>query len=272
MSIDMTLFDPWLDRWGLTPDGAPISGTWAKLLPVKRGDQPAMLKAAMTREERHGLDLLAWYHGDGAVKILERGDKAILMERAVGERSLKAMARDGEDEAALAVLCAAAKRLHASRHALPPDSLFPLAERFKPLEAAAAKHGGVLARCWTEALSLLATAREIRPLHGDLWHDNVRDDRARGWLAIDPMGFLGERTYDYAVMVTNPDFPNVAADPERIRRRAGFVARTADLDPVRLMRCIMVDAGLYALWSMSGGHEPRALAIAEIAEGMLDAD
>ena len=272
MSIGITVFDPWLERWGLTPDGAPISGTWASLLPVRRGGEPAMLKAAMTREEKHGLDLLAWYHGDGAVKILERGDKAILMERAVGERSLKAMARAGEDDAALAVLCAAAKRLHASRHALPPDSLFPLAERFKPLEAAASAHGGVLARCWTEALNLLATARETRPLHGDLWHDNVRDDRARGWLAIDPMGFLGERTYDYAVMVTNPDFPDVAALPERIRRRAAFVARTADLDPVRLMRCIMVDAGLYALWSISEGHEPRALAIAEIAAGMLDAD
>jgi streptomycin 6-kinase len=271
MDIDMALFDPWLKRWGLTADGNPISGTWAKLLPVKRGDQPAMLKAAMTREERHGLDLLAWYRGDGAVKILERGDKAILMERAVGERSLKAMARAGEDEAALTVLCAAAKRLHASRSTLPPDSLFPLAERFKPLEAAATKHGGVLARCWTEAQSLLATARETRPLHGDLLHDNVRDDRARGWLAIDPVGFVGERTYDYAVMVTNPDFPAIAADPERVRRRAAFVARTADLPLVRLMRCIMVDAGLYALWSMSEGHEPKALAVAEIAASMVDA-
>src|SRR5580692_4930815 len=127
MNIDMTVFDPWLKRWDLTPDGDPIAGTWASLLPVRRGGEPAMLKAAMTREERHGLDLLAWYGGDGAVNILERGDRAILMERAVGERSLKAMARAGEDEAALSVLCAAAKRLHASRSTLPPDSLFPLA-------------------------------------------------------------------------------------------------------------------------------------------------
>jgi streptomycin 6-kinase len=271
MDIDMALFDPWLERWGLTPDGDPIAGTWAKLLPVRRGGQPAMLKAAMTREEQHGLDLLAWYRGDGAVKILERGDKAILMERAMGERSLKAMARAGEDEVALTVLCAAAKRLHAPRSTLPPDSLLPLAKRFKPLETAATERGGILARCWTEAQSLLAAPRETRPLHGDLWHDNVRDDRARGWLAIDPMGFLGERTYDYAVMVTNPDFPAIAADPERIRRRAAFVARTADLHLVRLMRCIMVDAGLYALWSISEGHEPKALAVAEIAATMVDA-
>ena len=267
----MSVFEPWLERWGLTPDGDPIAGTWASLLPVRRGEEPAILKAAMTREEKHGLDLLAWYGGDGAVRILERGEKAILMERAVGERSLKAMARAGDDEAALTVLCAAAVRLHAARAAPEPQSLEPLSVRFKPLEAAATTHGGVLARCWTEARSLLAASRDARPLHGDLWHDNVRDDRGRGWLAIDPMGFHGERTYDYAVMVTNPDFPEVAAEPERIRRRAAFVARTADLDPARLTRCILVDAGLYALWSISGGHEPRALAVAEIAADMLDA-
>ena len=271
MTIDVTVFDPWLTRWELTPDGVPIAGTWASLLPVRRGGEPAMLKAGMTPEEKTALDLLAWYGGEGAVKILERGDKAILMERAVGETSLKAIARAGDDEAALTILCAAATRLHAPRAEAPPETLVPLAERFRPLEAATKTHGGILARCWTEALALLATSRDERPLHGDLWHDNVRDDDVRGWLAIDPKGFHGERTYDYAIMVTTPDFPAVAADPERIRRRAAFVSRTADLDLSRLTRCIMVDAGLYALWSISGGHEPRALAVAEIAAAMLDA-
>jgi streptomycin 6-kinase len=271
MTLDTTLFEPWLTCWELAPDGAPIAGTWASLLPVRRGGEPAMLKAGMTAEEKTAVDLLAWYDGEGAVRILERGDKAILMERARGVISLKAMARGGDDEAALTILCAAAARLHAPRATPPPDTLVPLSTRFKPLEAAAGTHGGVLARCWTEAQALLATPRDERPLHGDLWHDNVREDDARGWLAIDPKGFHGERTYDYAIMVTTPDFPAVAAEPERIRRRAAFVARTADLDPLRLTRCIMVDAGLYALWSISGGHEPHALAVAEIAAGMLDA-
>jgi streptomycin 6-kinase len=269
MTLDPTVFEPWLQRWALTPDGAPIAGTWASLLPVRRGVEPAMLKAAMTREEQHGLDLLAWYDGDGAVRILERADKAILMERAMGTRSLKAMARAGEDEAALAVLCAAADRLHAPRGAAEPKSLQPLSVRFRPLEAAAIKYGGVLVRCWDAARTLLATSRDERPLHGDLWHDNVREDDSRGWLVIDPMGFHGERTYDYAVMLTNPDFPEVAADPGRIRRRAAFVAELAGLELDRLIRCMLVDAGLYAVWSMSGGHEPRALAVAEVAATMV---
>lgn len=267
----MTLFDPWLERWGLTPDGAAIKGTWASLLPVRRGDEPAMLKVGVTPEEAPGLDLLVWYDGEGTVRVLERGDTAILMQRAMGERSLKAMARNGEDEEALGILCAAAARILAPRKAPPPSSLLPLARRFEPLRQGAATHGGVLARCWDEAQGLLATARDERPLHGDLWHDNVRDDAARGWLVIDPKGFLGERTYDYAVMVTNPDFPDIAADPRRFARRAALVAETAGLELRRLIQCILVDAGLYALWSISEGHEPKALAVAEMAAGRLDA-
>jgi streptomycin 6-kinase len=270
MSIDMTLFDPWLERWDLTPDGAAIQGTWACLLPVLWGGEAAMLKVKVTSEEAPGLDLLAWYDGEGAVRVFARGDTAILMQRAIGERSLKAMAREGEDEAALDVLCAAA-RIQASRAAPPPASLLPLAQRFEPLRQGSTANGGVLERCWTEAQALLARPREEKPLHGDLWHDNVRDDAARGWLVIDPKGFFGERTYDYAVMVTNPDFPMIAGDPRRFARRIAHVAGTAGLEPRRLIQCILIDAGLYALWSISGGHEPMALAVAEMAAGVLDA-
>ena len=67
MTIDMTVFDPWLKRWDLTPDGPPIAGTWASLLPVRRGGEPAMLKAGMTPEEKTALDLLAWA---GAAPVL----------------------------------------------------------------------------------------------------------------------------------------------------------------------------------------------------------
>ena len=220
MSIDMMIFKPWLDRWGLQPDGSPIAGTWAKLLPVLRDGEPAMLKAGMTAEEKKALNLLAWYDGDGAVRILERDEKAILMERAVGERSLKAMAKTGDDEGPLTVLCAAATRLHAPRTTSPPDTLVPLSVRFEPLRQRALTHGGILARCWTEAQSLLATSRDERPLHGDLWHDNMRDDRRRGWLAIDPKGFHGERTYDYAIMISTPEFPSARPSPEQVQRRA----------------------------------------------------
>ncbi len=267
---DEALFAPWLERWDLTPDGAAIAGTWAKVLPVRRGDERGMLKAGITDNEAPGLDLLAWYGGDGAVRVLERASDAVLMERAIGERSIAEMARAGEDERALALLCDAAARLHAPRPLPPPPSLQPLADRFERLEPVAAVHGGTLARCWDEARLFLATSEDERPLHGDLWHDNLRDGGPRGWLAIDPKGFLGERTYDHAIMVGTPDFPKIAAEPERLLRRARFVAERAGLDHSRLLRAIIIDAGCYAVWSMTDGRPPDALKVAEIAAAALD--
>jgi streptomycin 6-kinase len=270
-SNDLALFAPWLTRWNLVPDGEVIVGTWAKVMPVRCNGEPAMLKAGLTDSEASALDLLSWYEGQGAVRLLERGDTAVLMERAVGQRSLAAMARGGDDERALRVLCDTATRLHAERAIPPPPSLLPLARRFERLEPASAAVGGVLARAWDEAKLFLATAHEERPLHGDLWHDNVRDGGVRGWLAIDPKGFLGERTYDFAIMVGTPDFPDIAAELERLRRRARFVADVAELDYSRLLSTVLIDAGLYAVWSMSEAQPDRALAVAEIAAAAVSA-
>jgi streptomycin 6-kinase len=41
------MFDHYLARWGLTPDGEPIITRNSRLLPVRRGETPAMLKIAV---------------------------------------------------------------------------------------------------------------------------------------------------------------------------------------------------------------------------------
>jgi streptomycin 6-kinase len=40
------MFDPHLTKWRLEPDGAPIATHASRLLPVRRGGSPAMLKVA----------------------------------------------------------------------------------------------------------------------------------------------------------------------------------------------------------------------------------
>jgi len=269
--MDMTVFEPWLARWGLTPDGAPFSGTFSRLLPVLRGAEPAMLKASMVPEEVGASRLMDWYQGVAAARVLAQADDALLLERVTGGRSLAGMARAGNDDAALDVLCGVAAKLHAPRRAMPPDTLVPLSERVAPLRLAAKRHRGILGRCWEEALTLLAAKREERPLHGDLWHDNVLDGGARGWLAIDPKGLLGEREYDYALMLVTPDFEEMTDQP-RLRRRLTFVSRATGLEAHRLLRWVLVQAGLYAVWSLEGGHSPGiGLSLAEIAAAELGA-
>ncbi len=172
------MFDVHLARWGLVPDGAPISTPAARLLPVLRGDEPAMLKLSCEEDERLGCVLLEWWDGDGAARVLARDDEALLLERATGSASLARMARSASDDEACRVLCAVAARLHAPR-AKPPPELIPLEQWFSDLAPAATAHGGILHRCAQAARALLAEPRDICVLHGDLHHGNVLDFGSR---------------------------------------------------------------------------------------------
>ena len=270
----MTLdeFQPWLGRWGLAPDGAPFETRFgSRLLAVRAGEAPAMLKIANGEEERRGADILAWFAGEGAVRILAHDDPALLMERAAGPRSLAAMARANadEDNAAMRILCRTAARLHVARAAPPPASLVPLEVWFRDLPGAAAKRDGIFQASWTAAQALLAEPRDVRPLHGDLHHDNVLDGGARGWLAIDPKGLLGETGFDYANMVCNPGL-DVSGPPGALARRVGVVCAETGFEARRFLSWVLAWTGLSAAWTLdSGGDASPALEIARIADAEL---
>lgn len=267
---DEATFDAYLALWELIPDGAPISTHSSSLLPVRRAGAPAMLKIAHEPEERAGARLMVWWGGEGAARVLAHEGDALLMERATGDRSLAAMARAGEDDEASRILCAAAAGLHAPRDRTPPE-LVPLAHWFRALEPAAAAHGGILARADAVARELLAAPREVVVLHGDLHHDNVLDFGARGWLAIDPKGLVGERGFDFANLFCNPDLGTAIA-PGRLARQADVVAAAAGLERGRLLRWVLAYAGLSAAWSLEDGDQPGvALAVAEIVAAELAA-
>ena len=263
-----------LDRWGLVPDGAPIVTGVARLLPVRRHGEAAMLKLSAAEEEPAAGALMAWWNGDGAARVLARDGGAVLLERATGTDSLAAMARGGRDDEACRILGAVAARLHAPRPGSPP-ALIPLAVRFAALAPTAAAQGGILARCSATADELLADPREECPLHGDLHHDNALDFGPRGWLAIDPHGLVGERGFDFANIFTNPDLADpshpVATLPGRFARRLEVVADAAGLERPRLLRWILAWAGLSAAWFLEDGTAPVTdLRVAALAAAELD--
>src|SRR5687768_15872986 len=90
-------FDEWLHRWHLVTDGKPVVTHSSRLLPVRLGDMPAMLKIATIDEERRGAAQLAWWDGAGCARVLKREADAVLLERALGQGSLVEMAQRGED-------------------------------------------------------------------------------------------------------------------------------------------------------------------------------
>jgi streptomycin 6-kinase len=268
------MFEPYLRHWDLISDGDPIATPAARLLPVRRRGEPAMLKLSVEEDERFGGVLMEWWDGDGAARVLARDDAALLLERAMGPASLADMPRTGRDDDACRILCTVATRLHAPRMKPLPE-LVPLKHWFRELEPAAEAHGGILTRCAQTARALLIEPREVVVLHGDLHHDNVLDFGARGWLAIDPKRLIGERGFDFANIFTNPDLADpsrpVATDPGRFARRLEVVTEAARVERERLLRWILAWTGLSAAWFL-GDADPATidLRIAELAAAELD--
>ncbi|MGE3067480.1 MAG: aminoglycoside phosphotransferase family protein [Hyphomicrobiaceae bacterium] len=256
-------------RWGLVPDGEPIVTHGSRLLPVRRQGVPAMLKVAVEPEEKFGGDLLTWWDGDGAARVLAREGDAVLIERAVSGRTLADLVDEGRDDEATRIACAVVAKLHRPR-AAPAPQLVPLTTWFKALAPAAEAHGGILRRSAATADALLAAPQDARPLHGDIHHGNILDFGTRGWLAIDPMRLVGERGFDYANLFCNPDH-ETATSPERFQRRLAIVAEAAQIERERLLQWIVAWAGLGAAWFIEDeGEADTDLRVAEMAAAELD--
>jgi streptomycin 6-kinase len=268
------LFDAWLNRWNLTPDGAPMVTPAARLLPVRRNGEPAMLKIATEAEERFGGVLMRWWDGRSAARVLEMAGDALLLERAQGPRSLSEYARSGRDDEATRIICDVVAALHAPRPK-PLPALIPLSVWFRELDAAATSYGGILARSAEAARPLLSEPRDIGVLHGDIHHDNILDFGARGWLAIDPKRLCGERGFDYANLFCNPDVGDastrVARSPDRFMRRLEIVAEHSGVERHRLLQWIIAWTGLSAAWFIGDGQSPEVdFRIAELAIAEID--
>lgn len=260
----------YFNLWRLIPDGAAIVTHSSRLFPVRRDGEPAMLKIAVIPEEKWGAELMVWWNGIGAARVLEHKDDAILLERATGNHSLAEMARNGQDDEASRIICKAVAGLHAQRGIGLPR-LIPLSERFRSLESAAHREGGIFVRSAATARVLLSEPQDVVALHGDVHHGNILDFAERGWLAIDPKGLVGERGFDYANLFCNPDHA-IAAATGRLSRQVGVVAEAAQLDRGRMLRWIVAWAGLSAAWLIEDGeneHVAPTLQIAEIAAAEL---
>ncbi|ATF49585.1 APH(6) family putative aminoglycoside O-phosphotransferase [Citrobacter werkmanii] len=270
------MFSTWLSRWKLVPDGAPIVTHTSYLLPVTtiHGGKKAILKLTDDDSERTGCQLMTWWNGKGAARVLAHENGAILLERATGTQSLTDMSREDQDARACRIICQTARRLHVAADTSTPV-LTPLEHWFGDLEPTAQRFGGIMLRCAQAANVLFSTAQDVVVLHGDLHHGNVLDFAESGWLAIDPKGLLGERGFDYANIFTNPDLADpgigIAIDPSRFTQRVNIVSEAAGLKRERLLLWIAAWCGLSSAWFLQdGGTAAITLHVAELAFAELD--
>ena len=239
-------------------------------MPVTVDGGPAFLKCFKPNSDEHrSSELLAWYGGEGAARVLRMDPSAVLLERIPGE-SLSELVRAGCDQQATQILANVVSLLHAERpDPLPP--LLPLSERFAPLFALGNSTDNVASQISTLAAHLLETTQRDIPLHGDIHHDNILHHPDRGWLAIDPKGLVGDPHYDLANTFLNPiNMQTWVQNPKRVQALVETLAVELDLDRKRLLQFALCHARLSALWSEADGEDPgHALSMVSTISGVL---
>jgi streptomycin 6-kinase len=272
---------PWLERWGLALDGASPQrryqgvGDTGQVAFVRRGDERLVLKLlpAGSDERLSGVALAHW-SGEGAARLVEAGEGAILMERAVPGEELLALTPDRDEEATL-IACEVMAKLN--RPAPPPQAGFRRVEdwgrgfaRNRPAALAAGMDGALIDRAEARFFDLCATQATPILLHGDFQHYNIIRDARRGWLAIDPKGILGEPAYEVGALLRNPmaDWP---ADAAVIDRRTHLIAGRLGYPYQRLIGWTFAQWVLSVLWAIEDGigFAPAWLAGPRAAEALL---
>ena len=240
----------------------PIASIWR----VTRADGSfAALKCYFKddlQDEAPCFDLLAAQNGIGAAKIYARSNAAILMEWLDG-LLLGDLTRAGKDEKASQRLLETALALHQAPVKNIP-SLDPLPRRFRALLDAkftADCSDGIRAavrKACQLAEDLLADQQDIRPLHGDLHHDNIKAGD-RGYLAFDAKGVLGERTFELANAFRNPLGSEAFSHrPEIILRRAQLWSAGLNVSKPRLLSWAAAFSGLSLAWHYKSTFGPES--------------
>jgi streptomycin 6-kinase len=250
---DNNQLNHYLAAWGLADPQLLTRTMTSQIYTVRQAADTVILKLLAPDEtkEQTGALALRSFAGRGAVRLLRYDDGAQLMEYAPGDELVTLVER-GEDERATRIIAQVIAQLHAAPQDAPTDGLFRLDGWFEALflQAAADRRAGsesIYVRGAALAEQLLGDPREVRVLHGDIHHRNIRLS-PRGWLAFDPKGLLGERTYDCANTLCNPVMPELVHNETRLLANAAILADSLDLDLARVLAFTYAYACLNASW------------------------
>lgn len=262
------------DAWDLRDPKPVVEGSRAAIFTVVRKDGPAVLKIFTElgrQDEARSAAALSYFDGNGSVKILENDENALLLEYVEGP-DLTELVKEGKDSEATIVIANTLNTLHFNCH--PSTGNFPsLREYFSSLYecfGAETSEQSLFQSAVHVADRLLSDELDKVVLHGDIHHQNVLQSKTRGWLAIDPKGVYGERTYDAANSLFNPQIPSLVLDENRLLKTADILAARMRLPKDRLLAFAFVHGCLSAAWSIEDHEDPSlAISVAKLIQKHL---
>jgi streptomycin 6-kinase len=265
----------YLDRWGLTIDGAPASGVTALVLPVVRcdGSRAALkLQQADPMHPGEALALRTW-DGDGAVRLLDEDHTTwtLLLERLDGGRDLRTLPVDE----AVRVIAELLTRLTAvpAPPGVPPLREVAAAMLAEAPSAAASLPDSADAACVRRCAAALAEVADEagdRLLHWDLHYENVRAAGREPWLAIDPKPLAGDPAFELLPALHNRwEEAAATGDPAKaVRRRFDLMVEVMGLDRDRAVAWTLGRLLQDAIWDVEDGATALPVPRVLIAEAI----
>lgn len=261
-------------RWSLEVQ-PPFSLSYNYVAPAVRADGTrAVLKLGVPNPELlTEITAMQAYAGRGAARLLEADpERGILLEQRL-EPGLPLSQLDDNSQA----VSIAASVMRQLWQASPANSLFPSLARWTiGLKKLRPHFGG---GCGPFPAALVDRAEKLRDelladpvepvlLHGDLHQENIL---SAPWLAIDPKGVVGERTYEPTPFLYNNIPENIKSHELKalLARRIDQFAAELDLERSRLLAWGLVQCVLSGWWSYTDhghGWEP----VISIAEHLYD--
>jgi streptomycin 6-kinase len=247
----------YLTKWQLELE-QPFETHSSQLAYVTRGSTRAVLKIPNPGSDEHRGAAILMHWGGPAARVLEHDAHALLIERAIPGTTLAELFEAGKDEEATHIWCDVVEQLH--RGPAPegsPDMVLRGQSLLNPTP-----HPLLLADLVAEArreyFDLCATQSDRRfLLHADLHHFNILKDEKRGWIVIDPKGYVGELEWETGSLFRNPiGHWDITSKPAIIERRVQILCDRFGFDPVRVLRWCGAQKILSAAWSAEEpGHD-----------------
>jgi streptomycin 6-kinase len=243
----------YLAKWHLELE-QPFETNSSQLPYVKRGQTRAVLKIPNPDSDEHEGAAILMHWGGPAARVLEHDEHGLLIERAMPGTTLTALLEAGRDEDATHIWCDVAQQLHTEAAPEGWPDIMQRGRSFLNPPRHALLPPDLVAQAREEYFALCeAQSPQRYLLHADLNHFNVLKDNARGWVVIDPKGFVGELAWETGTFLRNP-IPHWdrVADPKVMERRVRILCDRLGFDPTRVLRWCAAQAVLSCIWSAEG--------------------
>jgi len=220
-----------------------------------RGNTPVVLKVLrQPGDEWRCGEVLAAFEGKGMVRAYESINGAVLLEMLNPGASLAGMTLDGQDTEATEVIADVIQQMSCSSES--PKGIATVEDWGEGFQRYLASGDTQIAKVLVEQgqqlyFELCSSQQAVRLLHGDLHHYNILFDKARGWIAIDPKGVMGEIEYEVGASLRNPyEKPEIFASAQTVCNRLTLYENRLKLDFNRALKWGFAQAVLSAIWTV----------------------